>query len=354
MSKKSVAETLDISRQTLYDILNEKHPVTAEMAVRFGKLFGNSSQFWINLQRNNGLAHAERSVDISRIPTLGTRHAWTTAARDCASLRTPKSQCVTMLWRRFMRNHHLTAKALADSGFIVIAPTHTPDHLVGSSNKTFKALNWRMQELSHALEAVLQLSGFRNNIDLSWVHGLGYSLGSATVMAAAGAGIDGPSADKHCADNEDPNFCDTLSFIQRWKLKWVRDVNVPDLVRDIPEIHFPLAFINGNIAVIAPIGQGLIIQENIFRANLVYVVGFEDDTITVPEFHFERLARIIPGNRLYGAVMRAGNHSAFIAPFANRVKDNEDIPAARDPLGFDRVKFISDLNEELIEFFHSR
>ena len=34
MSKKSVAETLDISRQTLYDILNEKQPVTAEMVVR--------------------------------------------------------------------------------------------------------------------------------------------------------------------------------------------------------------------------------------------------------------------------------------------------------------------------------
>ena len=32
----------------------------------------------------------------------------------------------------------------------------------------------------------------------------------------------------------------------------------------------------------------------------------------------------------------------------------EDIPADGDPLGFDRVKFISDLNEELIEFFHSR
>ena len=71
------------------------------MAVRFGKLFGNGSQFWINLQRKNDLARAERSVDISRIPTLGTRHAWTAAARDCTSLRTPESQCVTMLWRRF-------------------------------------------------------------------------------------------------------------------------------------------------------------------------------------------------------------------------------------------------------------
>ena len=72
MSKTAVAEALGTSRQTLYDILNEKQPVTAEMAVRFGKLFGNGSQFWINLQRNYDLARAERSVDISRIPTLET------------------------------------------------------------------------------------------------------------------------------------------------------------------------------------------------------------------------------------------------------------------------------------------
>ncbi len=72
MSKTAVAEALGTSRQTLYDILNEKQPVTAEMAVRFGKLFGNGSQFWISLQRNYDLARAERSVDISRIPTLET------------------------------------------------------------------------------------------------------------------------------------------------------------------------------------------------------------------------------------------------------------------------------------------
>ena len=52
------------------DILNEKQPVTAEMAVRFGKLFGNGGRFWVNLQRSYDLAVAERTVDVSRIPTL--------------------------------------------------------------------------------------------------------------------------------------------------------------------------------------------------------------------------------------------------------------------------------------------
>ena len=70
MSKTAVAEGLGISRQTLYDILNEKQPVTAEMAVRFGKLFGNGGRFWVNLQRSHDLAIAERTVDVSAIPTL--------------------------------------------------------------------------------------------------------------------------------------------------------------------------------------------------------------------------------------------------------------------------------------------
>ena len=73
VSKTSVAAALGISRQTLYDILNEKQPVTAEMAVRLGKLFGNGARFWIDLQRIHDLAVAERTVDVSAIPTLEAR-----------------------------------------------------------------------------------------------------------------------------------------------------------------------------------------------------------------------------------------------------------------------------------------
>ena len=73
MTKTAVARALGISRQTLYDIINEKQPVTAEMAVRFGKLFGNGAAFWLNLQRAHDLVIAERTVDVSGIPTLETR-----------------------------------------------------------------------------------------------------------------------------------------------------------------------------------------------------------------------------------------------------------------------------------------
>ena len=50
-SKAEIARSLGVSRQTLYDILAEKHPVTAAMAVRLGALFGNGPELWLNMQR---------------------------------------------------------------------------------------------------------------------------------------------------------------------------------------------------------------------------------------------------------------------------------------------------------------
>jgi addiction module HigA family antidote len=68
--KSEIARLLGISRQGLYDILNEKAPLTAEMAVKIGKLCGNGPNFWMNLQRAYDLWHAQRRIDVSKIPTL--------------------------------------------------------------------------------------------------------------------------------------------------------------------------------------------------------------------------------------------------------------------------------------------
>ncbi len=70
VSKTELAQSLGISRQTLYDILNEHQSVTAEMAVRLGKLFGNGPRFWINMQKIFDLALAQKTIDVSQIPTL--------------------------------------------------------------------------------------------------------------------------------------------------------------------------------------------------------------------------------------------------------------------------------------------
>ncbi|MBJ3784875.1 HigA family addiction module antitoxin [Devosia sediminis] len=69
-SKAEIARLLGISRQHLHDILSERKPVSPEMAVRLGKLFGNGPRLWIGMQVAFDTWHAERNVDVSQIPTL--------------------------------------------------------------------------------------------------------------------------------------------------------------------------------------------------------------------------------------------------------------------------------------------
>ncbi len=71
-SKSEIAKLLGISRQTLYDILNCRQPVTAAVAVRLGKLFGDGAGVWIRMQAAYDTWHAERDLaaEVKRIPTL--------------------------------------------------------------------------------------------------------------------------------------------------------------------------------------------------------------------------------------------------------------------------------------------
>lgn len=70
--KSEIARLLGISRQTLYDILDEKKPVTPAMALRIGKLCGNGPTLWLNLQRIYDLEQAEKEMgaELDAIPTL--------------------------------------------------------------------------------------------------------------------------------------------------------------------------------------------------------------------------------------------------------------------------------------------
>jgi antitoxin HigA-1 len=71
-TKTEIAKLLGVSRQTLYDILEEKQPVTPMMALRLGKLCGNGPDLWLNLQKRFDLQRAEQELGerINAIPTL--------------------------------------------------------------------------------------------------------------------------------------------------------------------------------------------------------------------------------------------------------------------------------------------
>jgi addiction module HigA family antidote len=69
-SKAEISRLLGISRQHLHDILAERKPVSPEVAVRLGKLFGNGAGLWIRMQGAYDEWQASRAVDVSEIPTL--------------------------------------------------------------------------------------------------------------------------------------------------------------------------------------------------------------------------------------------------------------------------------------------
>jgi addiction module HigA family antidote len=74
-TKSEIAELPRISRQHLYDILQEKKPVSPAVAVRLGKLFGDGAGIWTRMQAAYDTWHAERIEDVSHIPTIKAKAA---------------------------------------------------------------------------------------------------------------------------------------------------------------------------------------------------------------------------------------------------------------------------------------
>jgi addiction module HigA family antidote len=69
-----VALGIGVTRQTLSAVVNEKAPITPELAVKLSEAFENTSQFWINLQKNYEIWHAEKKVDRTVIRHFGKNH----------------------------------------------------------------------------------------------------------------------------------------------------------------------------------------------------------------------------------------------------------------------------------------
>lgn len=70
--KTEIARLLGISRHALFGVLNEKHPITANMALRLGKMFGGGPEIWLNMQTNYDLKLAKKNLGdaLDAIPLL--------------------------------------------------------------------------------------------------------------------------------------------------------------------------------------------------------------------------------------------------------------------------------------------
>ncbi len=58
-----VAKGLSIARANLSAVVNERAGISPELAVKLSEAFGNTAQFWVNLQKNYELWYAEKKVN---------------------------------------------------------------------------------------------------------------------------------------------------------------------------------------------------------------------------------------------------------------------------------------------------
>jgi len=59
------ADMLKVSRVTASRLVNEKQGVSPEMALRLSALFGNSAQFWLNIQNAYDLKTLQLDKEVS-------------------------------------------------------------------------------------------------------------------------------------------------------------------------------------------------------------------------------------------------------------------------------------------------
>src|SRR5215467_4472258 len=69
LSGYALAKSLNVTAQRVSDIILKKSGISADMAIRLGRFFGMSPEFWMNLQASYELAVAGKSLkrQINRI-----------------------------------------------------------------------------------------------------------------------------------------------------------------------------------------------------------------------------------------------------------------------------------------------
>ena len=72
MSAAELARRIEVPVNRITQILNGQRAVTGDTALRLGRFFGTSGEFWLNLQKLYELRRAEREhgAEIERLPSL--------------------------------------------------------------------------------------------------------------------------------------------------------------------------------------------------------------------------------------------------------------------------------------------
>ena len=61
LTQTALAEAMNVPRKHVNELCNDRRAVTADTALMLARVFGNSADFWLNVQRRNDLWDALHS-----------------------------------------------------------------------------------------------------------------------------------------------------------------------------------------------------------------------------------------------------------------------------------------------------
>jgi len=75
ISRKALASHLGLGVRTLGDLVNERRPITLDLALRLGEAFGTGAHYWLGLQMQHDVWVARRSdrIGIAKLSSLKSK-----------------------------------------------------------------------------------------------------------------------------------------------------------------------------------------------------------------------------------------------------------------------------------------
>lgn len=231
-------------------------------------------------------------------------------------------------------DHHDTAMALAEAGFVVAALTHTGDNWRDHS-RAVGALDERPRQLKVLADYMLAAWSGHDRLDPARLGAFGFSSGGFTVLTAAGGEPDLGAVAPHCQAH--PNYFDCRLIAgapaaPRRVPVWAHDGRIRAVVAVAPALGFTFA----------PAGLGQVRQPlQLWRA--------QDDSILPAPDYADAVRAALPVAPDFHLVENA-DHFDFLAPCsAAMAKINPQICGSRP--GFDRPAFHRQFNRDVVAFF---
>jgi predicted dienelactone hydrolase len=225
-------------------------------------------------------------------------------------------------------NHFDTGIALADAGFVVVAPTFTGD---STQDRSRALMIWNRPRLLHVvLDYMLATWPDHARIDPHRVGAFGFSAGGFTVLVAAGGTPDMSTVAPHCKAHPEEWTC---TMIARFHTQndhptplpasiWVHDSRIRAAVVAAPALGY--AFGKSGLS-------GVHVPVQLWRA--------EDDRILPTPFYTEPVAADLPMKPDYHVVAKA-DHLDFLSPCSAALTQAVPGVCLTEP-GFSRAAFVA-------------